>query len=357
MTIRPPIRPRGDSYLQCGTKARAAVTVRVLFTRGLPDDNSVRLMLHEGEVRTMISGCSNVRSALASRLASGEVLFMGDGPKQSLSYSQLPSLVFNEIGDPDTHRLSLQRAIQFCDHLDLPILNSPSRIAQLTRDHISKSLADQHECLRVPRTIRISLDTPGELAVVVEAEGMEPTIEIRTAGPHGGTTFARIDSLDDLSALHALPLDGRQFYVVETVDYRASDNYYHTYRIAMVNGQPFVRHETISEDPWFQGIDRTPGHEFSSLGADKEGTLQEFESELRGRLRTPLDIVDSVVGLDYYGVDVGLDRDGSLVLLDINAHMNILHPLPPRPNRRDAAVTPIVDALLAHIESAAVPVR
>ena len=103
--------------------------------------------------------------------------------------------------------------------------------------------------VHMPRTQRFRPNSPDEVFSRATAEGFDFPFIVRVAGLHGGVSMVKVDSREAYSALHALPFDGREFYLAEFVDYRSKDGLFRKlHRIRIVTVEHVVLREA-GEDP------------------------------------------------------------------------------------------------------------
>ena len=126
----------------------------------------------------------------------------------------------------------------------------------------------------------------------------------------------------------------------------------------MIGGRLYPLHLAISRN-W-------KVHYFTSDMADKpdhrreeEGFLSDMRATLGEKAVAALEGIRDALGLDYAGIDFGLDAGGNLLLFEANATMVIAPPsFDERWAYRRAAVSAILDAVVAMItEKSTAPSR
>ncbi len=108
--------------------------------------------------------------------------------------------------------------------------------------------------------------------------------------------------------------------MIEYIDYASADGYFRKYRFIFVDGEILPYHLAIGNDwkvhhvstdmarqPWMQ-------REEAAFLAEP-GTV--FTAENYRALRT----IRERIGLDYFGIDCGLDAAGNIVAFEVNASM------------------------------------
>jgi hypothetical protein len=139
------------------------------------------------------------------------------------------------------------------------------------------------------------------------------------------------------------------------IDTRGTDGLFRKYRVLFVDGALYPVHLAIAS--------RWKVHYYSSEMAEYAGHRAEerrFLDDVRGALGAPavaaLERAARALGLDYGGIDFGLDAAGNVVIFEANATMAVY--APPAEERwayRQPAFDAIVAAVRALIEHRAVP--
>jgi len=299
----------------------------ILFVSGINDLSTVGITLDDkGQVGYLMDGNASVqhRMSLGDREATAFLIF-GMGVKQrSAKFKKPPAVIFNQIADPDTHHGALQRCVELCEQLDTRVINHPQKILQTSRDQVSQALQGI-DGVTVPRTQRFQPHSPNEVFSRAAAEGFELPFIIRVAGLHGGVSMVKVDSRDDHAALHALPFDGRDFYLTEFIDYKSPDGLYRKTRIAVVDGVPLIRHHLIDSGWMVHASALALMDQRPALMDEANSVLADFDGTLRPAIEDRLSEITRRVGLDYYGIDCHMNQQGQVLIFEANANMNILY--------------------------------
>jgi glutathione synthase/RimK-type ligase-like ATP-grasp enzyme len=252
--------------------------------------------------------------------------------KQFLRQRGLPDLarydqVLNLITDPDQHRQSLETLRKLLRGYRGRVLNRPESILRSTRDLVAKRLAGI-DGLHVPGAVRLHNARPGAALAAAERAAIAFPAILRRAGTHGGNIVGRIDSLDDLRAGLSEPGD---YLLTEFVDFRSADGLYRKYRLWSFGGKAVLRHMLIS-DNWNVHV-----RERARFMVDRPQLIDE-EVRALGRsegafpeaIHAMFRAVRERVGLDFFGMDFGIDGEGRAVLFEANATMSffplVAHP-------------------------------
>jgi tetratricopeptide (TPR) repeat protein len=234
-------------------------------------------------------------------------------------------LVVNSIGDADLAGAALAGAQSLLAHTTAPVINPPSAVLATGRCNIARRLSGVSVVI-TPKTISMSREllAAADLRTTLSRHGFEFPLLLRTPGFHGGEHFLKVETLAEIpSALAKLP--GRDLTVIQYLDARAPDGKTRKYRVMMVDGQLYPLHAAISSH-W-------KIHYFSAEMADSpqhRAEDAEFLENMPGVLGTPamaaLEQIQKTLGLDYGGIDFGLNDRGKLLFFEANATMTVLPP-------------------------------
>ncbi len=139
-------------------------------------------------------------------------------------------------------------------------------------------------------------------------QGELPRI-LRRAGTNDGATMILARTQEEVSEFMAANA-GSDIFSIAFQDYRSDDGYYRKARIRMIDGRAYPIHLYASKDNWCV-------HSTESKIAFKENpALLEAEAEFLGnplesRLEKILQEIHARLGLEIYGIDLGLMPDGS----------------------------------------------
>jgi len=227
-------------------------------------------------------------------------------------------VVVNLVSDADQAGVLLPLVTDLVARLDKPTVNDPRKIQRTTRDAVANLLEGIPGC-HVPKTFRQKAGTDLSIAELRAVLPSSSSILVRPVGTHGGDDFERIEGPAEFGVVLAQrPANDR--YWIEYIDYRSTDGYFRKYRFIFVDGQILPYHLAIADD-W-------KVHHGSTGMADRQWMQQEEEAFLNNpaahfnsvhyqALRT----IQQRIGLEYFGIDCGLDRSGDLVVFEVNASM------------------------------------
>lgn len=294
----------------------------VLFIKGVPDNRLIKLdrFIKGGDIEFRISGTSGIYRAIDTDQINKATLTVDASPKQETSLKNV-HVLFNEITDADTHKITLNKLDNFFKQLPahIPVFNKPADIVKTTRDSIY-TLLHGIEKLNVPKTVRIQPTSPADVYRAIEEGGFEYPVIFRQAGDHGGISTIRVD--DDTERFYAFALDGRDYYLTQYIDYE-NNGIYSKYRLVIVDGEVFIRHVIFSDDWIIHSHSREFMKENLSFQEKEMSVLKAFDKEIKPHIQTVIDDIYKVLGLDYFGMDCSIDDEYNITVFEVNANMNV----------------------------------
>ncbi|WP_298253570.1 tetratricopeptide repeat protein [Bradyrhizobium sp.] len=271
-------------------------------------------------------------------------------------HAPLPShaLIFNAIGDADLCQPALEAAIRLTAATRAPVINDPRAVMKTGRRNNATELAALPGII-TPRVEAVPRSTlaGSEGAAWLRGRGFTFPVLLRSPGYHTGRNFVQVEKAADLPAATA-DLPGDEVLAIEYLDARAKDGNARKFRVMMIGGKLFPLHLAISRN-W-------KVHYFTSDMADKPDHRAEemaFLEDMRGVLGdkafAALGAICGRLGLDYAGIDFGLNAAGDLLLFEANATMVIAAPPEndPRWAYRRGAISAVIDAVVAMIKDRA----
>jgi tetratricopeptide (TPR) repeat protein len=227
-------------------------------------------------------------------------------------------VVVNLISDADQAETVLPLAADLVGRLGKPTVNDPCKIQRTTRDAVAALLAGIPGCL-VPKVLRQNAGADLSMATLHDAMPSSSAILARPVGTHGGDDFEKIEDAGELATLLAqCPETDR--YLIEYIDYRSTDGYFRKYRFIFVDDRILPYHLAIGND-WKVHHASTDMANRPWMQQEELAFLGDPAAVFRPSHYQALRAIQSRVGLDYFGIDCGLDVTGNLVVFEVNASM------------------------------------
>jgi glutamate/tyrosine decarboxylase-like PLP-dependent enzyme len=254
-------------------------------------------------------------------------------------------VVFNTVGDADAEARALSAAQSLLALTTAPVINSPATVAATGRSDSAQRLSGipgviTAGAITLPRELLAAPDAPTTLA----RHGFEFPLLIRTPGFHTGRHFLRIPTIAELPAALA-ELPGEHLTVLRYMNARGPDGKARKYRVMMIDGRLYPLHLAISSH-W-------KIHYFTAEMADNSGHraedaefLENMPAVLGPRAMAALAEIQSTLGLDYAGIDFGLNESRDILLFEANATMVVN---PPEPDPKWAYRRPAVERIHAAV--------
>lgn len=204
-----------------------------------------------------------------------------------------------------------------------PVLNLPERIAMLSRDGacaVLRGLAG----VDMPLTVRagradVQALAAGAIGLGALLPGDRFPIIVRPVGSHAGHDLAQIGSGAAL-ADYLARVDAGQFYLSRFVDYRGADGLFRKYRVALIDGRPFICHFAVSSHWMIHYLNAGMG-ESAEKRAEEAARMADFDAAFAARHAAALAAIHARTGLDYLGIDCAETRGGDLLIFEVDNAM------------------------------------
>jgi glutathione synthase/RimK-type ligase-like ATP-grasp enzyme len=234
-------------------------------------------------------------------------------------------LAINAIGDADVRSDALAVAQSVLRHTEAPIINPPAAIRATGRCENAQRLG------RIPGVITpLSIPfTRAELAAsdcikMLENHGFHFPLLVRAPGFHMGKHFLRVESAGELDdALAQIP--GDELLVIQYLDGRGVDGKVRKYRVLLIDGQFYPVHLAISSH-WKIHYFSAEMAESAEHRAEEMEFLNNMAGVLGPHTMAALEQIQAALGLDYAGIDFGMNQKGEVLLFEANATMAVRRP-------------------------------
>jgi tetratricopeptide (TPR) repeat protein len=234
-------------------------------------------------------------------------------------------VVLVAVGDADGDARALDVARRIVARLTAPVINHPERVATTGRREQAERLGalDGVRTARMHRASRDALCGPAGAALVREL-GFDFPLLLRSPGYHNGQFFEKIDREADLEAI-ASRLPGNELLLISFEDTQSRDGKTRKFRMMSIAGTLYPIHLAISSK-WKVHYTSADMAKSTAFRDEEAAYLKDPLSFLGGYTVKTLQRIADGMGLDYAGIDFGLDPGGRVVVYEANAAMGIFMP-------------------------------
>ncbi len=233
-------------------------------------------------------------------------------------------LSINTIACPDLKKSSLLIAARFVDRYpDVPLINDPRRVLETTRERNAIRL-NTISGVKFPKTEKVNWDGVSFVAVTKEILGMGfvfPFI-VRKVGSQTGTSIGWIDNDQALEEYFHNSPRNQDYYVIQFHDCRNSQQIFNKIRVFFIDGN-FYPVANLFNDNWnIHSGDRYSLMTHTQWTQDAEKYFLNDPIDYLGKDNfNRLCQIRDLIGLDFFGIDFTIARDGSLFVFEANAAM------------------------------------
>lgn len=249
-----------------------------------------------------------------------ELLYLGEGIPAP---AQIPEhdVAFVAVCESDRSQPLLQQLEAIMQHWPQPFINTPAKIARLSRNVVSSDLSNCCELVasdahRLTRAEVVSLSSHEELFPLI----------IRPVNSHAGQGLEKVEGAEPLVRYLGSQIDS-EFFVAPFIDYRSEDGWFRKYRVVVIDGQPFASHMAISQK-WMVHYLNADMLQNEKNRREEAHFMATFEKEFAVKHRAALQEIDQRVGLEYYSMDCAETKDGRLLVFEIDSGA-VVHSMDP----------------------------
>ena len=241
-----------------------------------------------------------------------------DRDYDAAALAQNIQLVVNLVSDADQTEALLPLAADLVDRFSLPVVNHPRKVQQTTRDAVADLLAEIPGC-RVPQALRLKAGAERSETALKAMLPFASSWLARPVGTHGGDDFEKVENMAALSAFLSQRPD-HDHYLIEYIDYISADGHFRKYRFIFVDDQILPYHLCIGRDWKLHHINTDMAHQ-PWMQQEEAAFLNDPAAVFTPAQMQALQVIRERVGLDYFGIDCGLDMAGNVVVFEVNASM------------------------------------
>jgi len=227
-------------------------------------------------------------------------------------------ILLNLITDPDQNPTTLKLLEKVLKHYKGRQLNRADAVLRATRDQVALALAGI-DGLIVPKVARFVGKERVALSAIEKVGCSFPAI-LRSTGTHSGRIVGVMESA---AALLRQIQPSESYFLTQFVNTRGADGLYRKMRVFFIGDTQVIRHWLISDQWNVHAADRTRFMAGKpALVAEERGLVEGGIAALPEKTRATLQQMKARMRLDFFGADLSLQDDGSLVLFEANPTMN-----------------------------------
>jgi tetratricopeptide (TPR) repeat protein len=230
------------------------------------------------------------------------------------------NVVVNLISDADNGKDLFPFVINVADCIKRPVVNHPRLIMNTDRESMSK-LIDTIPLCKAPKTKLFKGTSLIEHASDNNLAGLSMPVLVRLAGGHGGDDCDKFtDCISIINFVSQRP--ELNYYVSEYADYQSADGFFRKYRLIYVNGELLPYHLAIHNE-WLVHYFRTDMSNQEWMRKEEEAFLKNPELVFNLAQQAALKTLAVSTGLDYFGIDCSIDKNGDVLIFEANATMRV----------------------------------
>ena len=264
------------------------------------------------------------------------------------SKTPLPAhrLVINAIGDTEVSSEALAAAQRMLALTTAPVINPPTAVLATSRSNNAKRFSGLPGVVTpITATLPQAQLSGSEAKTILASHGFVFPLLLRAPGFHTGQHFVRAETLDALPAA-LVDLPGEELIVMQYLDARGPDGKTRKYRAMMIDGQIYPLHVAISSH-WKIHYFTAEMADNPEHRAEDAAFLERMPSIIGPLAMNALQRIQSTLGLDYAGIDFGLNAKGEVLLFEANATMVVN---PPDPDVRWSYRLPAYQRIYAAVQ-------
>jgi len=217
-------------------------------------------------------------------------------------------ILYVAIGESPKNNPILERLSLILSIWPRPVINNPLAIQKCARD-VFYELMNKGTNILVAQTVK---RRGNDITIT------EKPFTVRPVGSHAGEDFVKIVTSGDLINYMNKFSSDQNFYIADYIDYQNEDGQFRKYRIALIQGAPYICHLAISNH-WVVHYFPSGMEKSKNKRHEEESEMLSFESSFAVRHQAAFDFVYRTLGLDYVVIDCAQSRTGELIIFEADS--------------------------------------
>jgi len=294
---------------------------QVMKVRGLKDIKYTYKKGSKGYYRTLQRGHFSLSALLKIRESSLKTLNIYDASLKPQVDIPDNTVVINTIACADRMAESLASLSEVLKTQSNPkIVNHPDMVMQTSRQQNYERLNGKPHII-FPKTLAVSCKEISHIKEIIHTQFEYPLI-IRPKATHTGSGLEKIDTPGQLDEYFEQDIGYEQFYLIQWRDLKRADGLYNKIRVFSINGVLYpIAH--LLHDHWnIHSGDRYSVMDKSDMAQTVEQDfLKDMPKFLGPDIMESLERVQSILNLDFFGIDFTVTPEGELFIFECNAAM------------------------------------
>jgi len=236
-------------------------------------------------------------------------------------------LCFVAVGESDRNQPMLQQLADQLRHCPIPVLNAPQHIIHTTREGAATALRAPPGIL-MPDSVRLTRQQLQQMGNNIDPflPNQSFPIIVRPTDSHAGHGLSRLDGANGIGP-YLLAQPEAQFYISPFIDYSSNDGQFRKYRIALIDGSPYLCHLAISSHWLVHYLNANMIGNTTKL-LEESHAMADFDHNFGQRHQRAFAAIQHALQLEYLIIDCAETPDGRLLVFEVDTSA-IVHAMDP----------------------------
>ena len=210
------------------------------------------------------------------------------------------------LGQSSANAPIIEKLIALMPHWPKPYVNHPKYIECCARDKT-------FELLGGIKGLLMAQQSRQKKSKMV---GVAFPCTIRPVDSHAGEKFEKLwdqNSLDDYLSRS----DDEEFYVSTYLDYQSPDGMFRKFRVALIQGVPYVSHLAISSN-WVVSYLSAEMYKSQDKRREEAQFMRDFRIQIAQTFKDQFEAVYRKIPFDYLVLDCAVSKSGQLIVFEVD---------------------------------------